>query len=645
MATGVGYAAVTESAQAAAPQASETQVQQGRQLFLEGCATCHGLAAQGGDDGPGLIGVGAAAVDFQVTTGRMPLSAPAVQAPRKPPQYTEEQTAALAAYVASLGAAGDPLGLRRRLPRREPRRGRRLFRTNCAQCHNFAGKGGALSDGKYAPSLMNATPTEMFEAMITGPQNMPNFPNTTLPVEKKQAIIKYIEHLQSQADPAGSRATGSYGPVTEGAFIWTQASARSCSPRSGSGRRCDERHPRHGPLARGERGEREVPAPRAPPPHHRHRPQGRASRRAPGRRDVRALGPLHDRVRRRLRHDPDRHVHRARPDRHGAALDLALGLTFGLAILLIGLGAIQWAKKLMADEEIVDERHPLGSPKEDQDAALEMFQTGLAESGFAERKIVRRTLIGALALFPIPLIVVLKDMGPLPFDALNHTIWRKGSRIVVDVTGKPLRPEDLAIGTLVSASPEDLDEVQEAEGNQNARAKASIILVRMRPSDIKSQQNPAGQTWAYDGIVAYSKICTHVGCPVALYEQRPPPALPVPPVDVRRGRRRARSIFGPAARPLPQLPITVDDEGYLIAQSDFTEPVGPSFWERRMTTQRPRGTQQGLAAAPANYLDERTGTRDFVKRTLRKIFPDHWSFMLGEIALFSFIVLLLPAPS
>ena len=220
VATGVGYAAVTDSAQAA-PQASETQVQQGRQLFLEGCATCHGLAAQGTGSGPGLIGVGAASVDFQVTTGRMPLAAPAVQAPRKTPQYTTEQTAALAAYVASLGAgpaipsASDVDSTDANLAE-----GGELFRTNCAQCHNFAGKGGALSDGKYAPTLMNANATEMFEAMITGPQNMPNFPNATLPVEKTQPIIKYIEHLQSQADPGGL-ALGSYGPVTEGVFIWT----------------------------------------------------------------------------------------------------------------------------------------------------------------------------------------------------------------------------------------------------------------------------------------------------------------------------------------------------------------------------------------------------------------------------------------
>ncbi len=221
VATGVGYAAVTDSAQAVAPQASATQVQEGQQLFQEGCATCHGLAAQGTSSGPTLIGVGAAAVDFQVTTGRMPLAAPAVQAPRKTPIYTPDQVAALAAYVASLGP-GPAIPSDSDISTADANlaEGGELFRTNCAQCHNFAGKGGALSDGKYAPSLMNATPREMFEAMLTGPQNMPNFPNAALPVEKKQAIIKYIEHLQSSADPGGL-ALGSYGPVTEGVFIWT----------------------------------------------------------------------------------------------------------------------------------------------------------------------------------------------------------------------------------------------------------------------------------------------------------------------------------------------------------------------------------------------------------------------------------------
>jgi ubiquinol-cytochrome c reductase cytochrome c subunit len=221
VATGVGYAAVTDSAQAAAPAASATQVQQGRQLFLEGCATCHGLAAQGTGSGPGLIGVGAASVDFQVTTGRMPLAAPANQAPRKTPVYSADQISALAAYVASLGAGpAIPSDSDINSADANLAEGGELFRTNCAQCHNFAGRGGSLSDGKYAPSLMNATPREMFEAMLTGPQNMPNFPNATLPTEKKQAIIKYVEHLQTAPDPGGL-ALGSFGPVTEGVFIWT----------------------------------------------------------------------------------------------------------------------------------------------------------------------------------------------------------------------------------------------------------------------------------------------------------------------------------------------------------------------------------------------------------------------------------------
>jgi ubiquinol-cytochrome c reductase iron-sulfur subunit len=257
--------------------------------------------------------------------------------------------------------------------------------------------------------------------------------------------------------------------------------------------------------------------------------------------------------------------------------NVVLGLTFGLAILLIGLGAIQWAKKLMADEEIVDERHPLGSPQQDKDAALEMFETGVDESGFVERKLVRRTLIGALALFPIPLIVLLKDMGPPPGNSLRVTIWQKGTRILVDVTGQPIKPQDMSIGTLVSASPEGLDKVQEIEGDQNARAKASIILVRMRPDEIKSQQ---GANWDYQGILAFSKICTHVGCPIALYQQRTHALLCPCHQSTFDLSDSGNVIFGPAARQMPQLPITVDDQGFLVAQSDFQQPVGPSFWER-----------------------------------------------------------------
>jgi ubiquinol-cytochrome c reductase iron-sulfur subunit len=257
--------------------------------------------------------------------------------------------------------------------------------------------------------------------------------------------------------------------------------------------------------------------------------------------------------------------------------NLVLGLTFGLGTLLIGIAAIHWAKKLMSDEEIVDYRHPVGSPQEDRDAAKAAFDAGVAESGFVERKMVRRTLLGALALFPLPLIVMLKDMGPLPGDSLRHTIWRKGSRIVIDVTGQPLRPEDMQVGSLVSASPEDLNEIQEAAGDQNARAKASIILVRMKPSDIVSEQ---GDGWSWNGILAFSKICTHVGCPIALYQQRTHHLLCPCHQSTFDLADSGKVVFGPAARAMPQLPITVDSEGYLVAQSDFQQPVGPSFWER-----------------------------------------------------------------
>jgi ubiquinol-cytochrome c reductase iron-sulfur subunit len=260
--------------------------------------------------------------------------------------------------------------------------------------------------------------------------------------------------------------------------------------------------------------------------------------------------------------------------------NLFLGLTLGGAILLIGTGAIHWAKKLMSDEELVDERHPVGSPAEDQAAAKEAFETGLAESGFAERKIVRRSLIGALLLFPLPFIAFLRDMGPLPGTSLRSTVWKKGTRILVDISGQPLRPEDLVVGTLVSASPEGLKEIQEEERTQNARAKASIILVRMQPDEIRSEQSPEGETWSYEGILAYSKICTHVGCPIALYQQRTHHLLCPCHQSTFDLADSGNVVFGPAARRMPQLPITVDEEGYLVAQSDFAEPVGPSFWER-----------------------------------------------------------------
>lgn len=264
------------------------------------------------------------------------------------------------------------------------------------------------------------------------------------------------------------------------------------------------------------------------------------------------------------------------------ASNFLLGLTMGLGVFLIGAGAIQWAKKLMPDVEVVQERHKLASPPSATAEAEANYERGKEESGFAKFTMIRRTLIGALVLFPIPLVVMLRDLwvtppnSPSPADILSETIWRKGTRIVVDPTQQPVRPEDLPVGGLVSAMPADLEEVEKAEHNLNARGKAAIILVRMEPDEIRSQQ---GDGWDYQGILAYSKICTHMGCPIALYEQRTHHLLCPCHQSTFDLADSGRVIFGPAARDMPQLPIGVDEEGFLVAQSDFTVPVGPSFWE------------------------------------------------------------------
>jgi ubiquinol-cytochrome c reductase cytochrome c subunit len=218
--TGAAYAAVSAQTAPKAAVKTETQVEQGKQLFLEGCSSCHGLAAQGASDGPSLIGVGSAAVDFQVSTGRMPLAAPGVQAMPKTPSYNEAETAALAAFVATL-APGPAIPTEEMLntSNAEVALGGELFRTNCAQCHGATAVGGALSQGRVAPSLMGSDAKTIYEAMVSGPQSMPVFSNSTLSIEDKQGIIRYIEELQKNESPGGF-SLGRLGPVTEGLFIF-----------------------------------------------------------------------------------------------------------------------------------------------------------------------------------------------------------------------------------------------------------------------------------------------------------------------------------------------------------------------------------------------------------------------------------------
>jgi len=264
----------------------------------------------------------------------------------------------------------------------------------------------------------------------------------------------------------------------------------------------------------------------------------------------------------------------------GNASNMTLGLSFGLALFLIGAAAIQWAKKLMVDEEIIEERHDGGASPAQETATVETWQQGVAESGFGRRKLIRRSMLGALGVIGLPAIVVLRDLGPLPGRSLYNTIWAKGIRVVNDVTARPIKPSDMVIGQLVNAIPANLPPLQEesAVEYQNARAKAAVIVVRIKPGEIRTK--PGRENWGIDGILCYSKICTHVGCPISLYEQTTHHVLcpcHQSTFDLADG---AKVIFGPAARPLPQLPLAVDAEGYLVAQSGFTEPVGPSFFER-----------------------------------------------------------------
>lgn len=230
---GGGYAIIGSltDARAQAPQAADnsTQIEQGKELFLEGCSSCHGLNAEGGYQpggtvaGPSLIGVGAAAVEFQVATGRMPLANPEAQAVRKEPIYTEDETAQLAAYIASLAPGPAIPGPEQYdtsgLSDEQIALGGELFRANCASCHSFSGNGGALTNGKYAPSLRESSSKHIYSAMITGPQSMPVFPDSTLRADDKRAIIAYIETLRDEPNNGGLDL-GRMGPVTEGLLLF-----------------------------------------------------------------------------------------------------------------------------------------------------------------------------------------------------------------------------------------------------------------------------------------------------------------------------------------------------------------------------------------------------------------------------------------
>ncbi|RNI24399.1 ubiquinol-cytochrome c reductase iron-sulfur subunit [Flexivirga caeni] len=280
------------------------------------------------------------------------------------------------------------------------------------------------------------------------------------------------------------------------------------------------------------------------------------------------------------------------------ALNVALGVTLALSLLGIGLGAIHWAKTLMPDEEVVEERHPMRSSDEARAGFVAVMSGGAEGSQINRRPLIKYTLGGALGIFAVPLgLQLIGGLGPIRGDVhdLKTTLWDTGvpvlnadgkpemrdgkvvtrpRRLMRDPDGTAIRLSDVTLGSVFHVLPEGINDTPEPS---NEKVKAAVILIAMQENLIKSARE---RDWGLNGVVAFSKICTHVGCSVGLYEQTTHHLLCPCHQSTFDVADDCKVIFGPAKRPLPQLQIEVDDDGYLYAPHGFEQPVGPSFWER-----------------------------------------------------------------
>ena len=257
------------------------------------------------------------------------------------------------------------------------------------------------------------------------------------------------------------------------------------------------------------------------------------------------------------------------------AHQLGLGLGMAISLFFIGLGAIHWAKTLMPDHEVVMQRHEFRSPDEDRKDFVDTVKEGAANSGLGRRSLIKRSLGAALGLSAISPILLLRDLGPLPGPEQKMTNWKSGTYLVTDPGDRRIKASDLEVGSVAQVMPEFANP---KDRHLDDIAKDALLLIRLRPSEFNLEPDRLAMT--HEGIIAFSKICSHMGCAVALYEQTTKHLLCPCHQSTFDVTRAAKVIFGPAARPLPQLDITVDSEGYLVARKPFSEPVGPSFWGR-----------------------------------------------------------------
>ncbi|MHB8342310.1 MAG: cytochrome bc1 complex Rieske iron-sulfur subunit [Mycobacteriales bacterium] len=245
-----------------------------------------------------------------------------------------------------------------------------------------------------------------------------------------------------------------------------------------------------------------------------------------------------------------------------------LAVTLALSLLGMGIGAISWAKTLMPHETAVQERESPFPTPEDQEQTGDILRAGIEGSGIARRKLLRRSVLTAGGALLLPVLASLRQLGPRPKGELTRTDWSAGSRMV-DPNGNLVRFGDLEIGGFQTVFP---------QGYVDAAADP-VLLIRLGPG--VNHPLPGRADWSYQGHVAYSKLCTHLGCPVGLYEQQTHHLLCPCHQSLFDAAHGCKPLFGPASRPLPQLPITVDSQGYFIAQAGFDQPVGPGFWERK----------------------------------------------------------------
>jgi ubiquinol-cytochrome c reductase iron-sulfur subunit len=257
------------------------------------------------------------------------------------------------------------------------------------------------------------------------------------------------------------------------------------------------------------------------------------------------------------------------------AHQLGLGLGMAISLFFIGMGAIHWAKTLMPDTEVVAQRHEFRSPDSDRKDFVSAVKEGAAAAGLGRRSLIKRSLGAALGLSALSPLILLRDLGPLPGKELEKTTWKSGTYLVTDPGNRRIKASDLEVGAVAQVLPE----IEDPEHRKLSDiAKDAVLLIRLRPQEFNLEADRLAMT--HDGIIAFSKICSHMGCAVALYEQQTKHLLCPCHQSTFDVTRAAKVIFGPAARPLPQLDITIDNEGYLVARQPFSEPVGPSFWER-----------------------------------------------------------------